>query len=107
MNPNMKTPTKRNTADDTLAGEALALMNATAEMAGERVGEIRKRLAAALESGGEMVDDLEEKVLKKAKETDKAIHRNPYEALGIAVGFGVVIGAFIGCWSTRCASTGK
>ena len=35
----------------TLAEDARALMAATADVAGEKVGEARKRLAAALESG--------------------------------------------------------
>ena len=38
----------------TLAEDARALMAATADVAGEKVGEARKRLAAALESGKEI-----------------------------------------------------
>jgi ElaB/YqjD/DUF883 family membrane-anchored ribosome-binding protein len=40
----------------TLAEDARALMAATAEVAGEKVGEARKRLAAALESAKEIAD---------------------------------------------------
>ena len=39
----------------TLADDARALMAATADVAGEKVGEARKRLAAALDSGKEIV----------------------------------------------------
>ncbi len=39
----------------TLAEDARTLMEATADVAGEKVGEARKRLAAALENGKEII----------------------------------------------------
>ena len=47
-----------------LAEDARALMTATADVAGEKVGEARKRLAAALESGKEIYGRVKEKAVE-------------------------------------------
>ena len=51
----------------TLAEDARALMAATAEVAGEKVGEARKRLAAALERGKEIYGRVREKAVEGVK----------------------------------------
>jgi ElaB/YqjD/DUF883 family membrane-anchored ribosome-binding protein len=68
-----------------LAEDARALMAATADVAGERVGEARKRLAAALENA-------KDKAIRGAKAVDEAVHEHPYQAIAIGVGLGAVIG---------------
>jgi ElaB/YqjD/DUF883 family membrane-anchored ribosome-binding protein len=68
-----------------LAEDARALMAATADVAGEKVGEARKRLAAALESA-------RAKAVQGAKAVDEAVHEHPYQAIAIGVGVGAVIG---------------
>lgn len=75
-----------------LAEDAKALLAATADMAGDQVGEARKRLTAALESGKKMVGCVKDKAVEGAKATDKAIHDHPYVAIGVAAGAGVIIG---------------
>ena len=77
---------------DTLAEDARALMAATADVAGEKVSEARKRLAAALEGGKEIYGRVRDKTVDCAKATDEAVHEHPYPALGIALGVGVLIG---------------
>ena len=62
-----------------LAEDARELMAATADVAGEKVGEARKRVAAALEKAKEMAGDLRDKAVAGAKATDKAINENPYK----------------------------
>jgi len=83
----------------TLADDARALMAATADVAGEKVSEARKRLAAALESGKEMCDRVRDKAVESAKAADEAVHEHPYQAIGIALGVGALIGYLA---SRRC-----
>ena len=83
-----------------LAEGARELIAATADVAGEKVGEARKRLAAALEKAKEMAGDLGDKAVAGARATDKAINENPYKAMAIALGVGAIIGYLIGCKSS-------
>ena len=69
-----------------LAEDARALMAATADVAGEKVGAARNRLASAL---------------ARAKETDQTIRENPYQAIAIGVGVGAIIGFML---ARRCSS---
>ena len=80
----------------TLAEDARALMAATADVAGEKVSEARKRLAAALDSGKEIFGRVKDKAVEGAKATDQAVHEHPYPAIGIALGVGVLIGYLLG-----------
>jgi ElaB/YqjD/DUF883 family membrane-anchored ribosome-binding protein len=75
-----------------LAEDARALMTATADVAGEKVGEARKRLAAALESGKEIYGRVREKAVEGARAADEAVHEHPYQAIGIALSVGALIG---------------
>ena len=50
-----------------LAEDAQALMAATADVAGEKVSEARKRLAAALESAKEIAGNVRDKAVAGAK----------------------------------------
>ena len=84
----------------TLAEDARALLAATADVAGEKVGEARKRLAAALESGKEIYGRVREKAVEGAKAADQAVRENPYQAMAIAFG----VGAFIGFLASRRCS---
>lgn len=79
----------------TLAEDARALMAATADVAGEKVGEARKRLAAALERGKEIYGRVRKKTVEGAKAADEAVHEHPYEAIGVAFGVGVLLGYLV------------
>jgi ElaB/YqjD/DUF883 family membrane-anchored ribosome-binding protein len=83
-----------------LAEDARALMAATADVAGEKVGEARNRLAAALERGKEIASNIRDKAVAGAKVTDETIRENPYQAIAIGVGVGALIGFLI---ARRCA----
>ena len=92
----METPRKTTSNDlGTLAEDARALMTATADVAGEKVGEARKRLAAALENGKEIYGRVRDKALDGAKAADQTVRENPYQAIGIALGVGALIGYLI------------
>jgi ElaB/YqjD/DUF883 family membrane-anchored ribosome-binding protein len=84
----------------TLAEDARALIAATADVAGEKVAEARKRLAAALESGKEIYGRVREKAVEKAKAVDETVHEHPYQAMGIALGVGAIVGYLI---ARRCS----
>ena len=76
----------------TLTEDAQALMEATSEMAGEKVGKARKRLGAAMERGKEVYGQVRYNALDGAKATDQAVRERPYHAIGIALGVGALIG---------------
>jgi ElaB/YqjD/DUF883 family membrane-anchored ribosome-binding protein len=76
----------------TLAEEARGLIAATADVAGEKVSEARKRLAAALERGREIAGDVRDKAVEGAKVVDQKVRENPYQAIAIGLGVGVLIG---------------
>ena len=83
-----------------LAEDARALLTATADVAGEKVGEARKRLAAALESAKHIAANVRDKAVAGAKVADQTVRENPYQAIAIGVGVGAIIGYLI---ARRCA----
>ena len=87
----------------TLAEDARALLSATADVAGDKVSEARKRLTAALESGKEMYGRVRDQAVEGAKATDKAVHEHPYKAMGIALGVGALVGYLV---ARRCTRKG-
>jgi ElaB/YqjD/DUF883 family membrane-anchored ribosome-binding protein len=87
-----------------LAEDAGALMAATADVAGEKVVEARRRLAAALESGKEIYGRVREKAIEKAKAVDETVHEHPYQTMGIAFGVGVLIGVLV---TRRCSRSDR
>ena len=84
----------------TLAEDARALMAATADVAGDKVAEARKRLAAALESGKELIGRVREKAVERAKAADQVVRENPYQTMAIAFGAGALIGYLV---ARRCS----
>jgi ElaB/YqjD/DUF883 family membrane-anchored ribosome-binding protein len=78
-----------------LVRDADELMKATAGQAGDKVSEIRSRLAAALESAKATGQRLEEKTVAAAKATDRTIREHPYESIGIAFGVGLLVGVLV------------
>ena len=86
-----------------LAEAARALMAATTDVAGDKVGEARKRLDAALERGKEIYGQVREKAVEGAKAADEAVHENPYQAIAVGVG----VGALLGYLAARCCSCNR
>jgi len=83
-----------------LAEDAHALMAATADVAGEKVGEARNRLAAALERTKEIYGRVREKAVEGVKAADEVVRENPYQAIAIGVGVGALVGYLV---ARRCA----
>lgn len=84
----------------TLAEDARALLGATADVAGDKVGDARKRLAAALENGKELYGRARDKAVEGVKATDQAVREHPYQAIGIALGVGALLGYLV---ARRCS----
>jgi ElaB/YqjD/DUF883 family membrane-anchored ribosome-binding protein len=79
----------------TLVEDARGLMAATAEVAGEKVSEARKRLAAALDSAKEIAGRVRDKAVEGAQAADETVRECPYQAIGIALGMGALIGYLV------------
>jgi len=86
-----------------LAEDAQALLSATVDVAGDKVAEARKRLAAALERGKEIYGRVKEKAVEGAKATDQAVREHPYQAMAVAFGVGALIGYLV---ARRCSRNG-
>lgn len=84
----------------TLAENARALMNATADVAGEKVSDARKRLATALERSKELYGRVRDKTVEGAKVADKNIRENPYQTIAIGIGVGAILGYLV---ARRCS----
>jgi len=98
----MNIPTQAITDDVAqLAEDARALLTATADVAGEKVGEARKRLAAALERGRAIAGNVRDKAVEGAKVVDQSVRDNPYQAVAIGVGVGALIGYLVARRCTR------
>ena len=87
----------------TLADDARALMAATADVAGEKVVEARKRLADALENAKEIAGRVRNKTIECAQAADEAVHEHPYKAIAIGAGVGALIGFIV---ARRCSRNG-
>ncbi len=80
----------------TLSHDAEAMLHATTGQAGEKIGELRERLTAALDSAKATGRRLEERAVSGAKAADKTIREHPYESMGVAFGIGLLIGVLMG-----------
>ena len=76
------------------------LVRATAAQAGEKIVDIRNRAQDRVTHLKPQLDKLEMVVIDRAKSTatatDAYIHENPWTAIGVAAGAGLVIGMLIG-----------
>ena len=87
----------------TLVEDARALMAATADMAGDKVGNARRRLAGALEHAKEIAGRIRDKTVQTAQAADEAVHEHPYKAIAIGAGVGALIGFIV---ARRCSRNG-
>ena len=76
------------------------LLRATAGQAGEKVSVIRDRLQGQLANAKASLADAQAAVVDRAKQvgryTDDYVHDNPWRAVGVAAGFGFIVGLLIG-----------
>jgi ElaB/YqjD/DUF883 family membrane-anchored ribosome-binding protein len=62
--------------------------------------EIRAKLESAIEKTKDACKRLEDRTAAAAKATDRVVREHPYQAIGIALGLGLLIGAFA-IWRRR------
>ena len=72
-----------------------ALLKAGAEQLSERGIAARERLTAALQVAKETRRKLEQRAVVGARQTDQVIREHPYQSVGIAFGFGLLLGIII------------
>jgi ElaB/YqjD/DUF883 family membrane-anchored ribosome-binding protein len=84
----------------TVVEDAEALLQATAAQTGERVDGIRARAQASLKQAKtrllEAEDEALEQVRAAAATTDEYVHENPWQAVGVAAGVGLLLGLLLG-----------
>jgi ElaB/YqjD/DUF883 family membrane-anchored ribosome-binding protein len=82
-----------------LISDAEELLKVTANQAGERVAAARHRIEQSLEEGKKSLADAEGIVIDKTKEAAKAtdvyVRENPWNAVGIAAGIGLILGLLL------------
>ena len=76
------------------------ILRATAGVAGEKVGELRERIIDRLRDAKVRIADAEEMLVDRtkaaARATDDYVNDNPWRAVGIAAGIGLLVGIIIG-----------
>ena len=97
----MSTQSERVVSDvKVLINDTEELVKVTTSQAGEKVAEIRTRAQNAVNDLKPKLATLETEIVNKAKmaatATDTYIHQNPWTAIGVSAGIGLVIGLLIG-----------
>jgi len=80
----------------TLVHDGEELLKAGASELGEKGLELRERLQAAVDRARVACQRLEDRAIAGAKAADRTIHEHPYQAIGIALGVGLVVGLLAG-----------
>jgi ElaB/YqjD/DUF883 family membrane-anchored ribosome-binding protein len=79
--------------------DAESLLRATAAQTGDRVEEIRARAEESVRQAKERLAGIEEQALERARElagdADQYVRGNPWQAVGIAAGVGLVLGLIL------------
>jgi ElaB/YqjD/DUF883 family membrane-anchored ribosome-binding protein len=79
--------------------DAEDLLRATANQAGEKISVARERIEDSLHQAKVKLAEAEAMVSERAKEaaryTDEYVHENPWRAIGVAAGIGLLLGLLI------------
>ncbi len=82
-----------------VVSDAEELLKATAGQAGDKVSAARERIQESLSAARARLGEAQEAMLEKTKHaaraTDEYVHENPWRAVGIAAGVGLVVGMLI------------
>jgi ElaB/YqjD/DUF883 family membrane-anchored ribosome-binding protein len=82
-----------------VVADAEELLRATAGQAGEKMSAARERIQENLAAAKERLAAAQESVVAKTKQaakvTDEYVHENPWKAVGIGAGVGLIVGMLI------------
>lgn len=82
-----------------VVADAEALLQATANQGGEKVAQVRAKAEESLKVVKARIEDAQAVLVARTKEAAKAtdvyVHENPWKAIGIAAGVGLVVGLLI------------
>jgi len=91
------TPAELFTEMQALVAEAQAMMaDAVSEQTSDGIDALRERFSAVQKSFAEACEQARQRVVAGAKYTDATIRANPYQALAIAAGAGLLLGVLVG-----------
>ena len=80
--------------------DAEALLQATAAQTGDKVDDIRARARASLKEAKSRLAEAEGEAVRQVREAaagaDRYVHDNPWQAVGVVAGIGLVLGLLIG-----------
>ena len=83
-----------------VVADAEELLKATANQAGEKVAAARERIQDSLHEAKVKLAEAEDVIVQNgrlaARATDEYVHENPWRAVGIGAGVGLIIGLLIG-----------
>jgi ElaB/YqjD/DUF883 family membrane-anchored ribosome-binding protein len=83
-----------------VVADAEELLKITAGQAGEKVAAVRDKVQRGLEQAKAKLVEIEGKAVDQtkaaARATDAYVHENPWKAVGIAAGAGLLFGILIG-----------
>jgi len=79
--------------------DAESLIKASADQGGEKLGEARAKIRESLEAARSRLLDAERAARRHGEDamiaTEDYVRRNPWQAIGIAAGVGLVLGALL------------
>ncbi len=83
-----------------VVSDAEEILRATAGVAGDKFGDLRERITERLRDAKIRLADAEEMLVDRtkaaARATDDYVNDNPWRAVGIAAGIGLLLGIIIG-----------
>jgi ElaB/YqjD/DUF883 family membrane-anchored ribosome-binding protein len=83
-----------------VVADAEELLKATAGQAGEKVSAVRARAEESIRNAKVRIaaacDMVSERSREAARQADRYVHENPWNAIGVAAGVGLLLGFLIG-----------
>ena len=80
--------------------DAEALLQATANQGGEEMAVVRARVEESLGVAKARLMEVQDVLIVKTREaaqaTDKYVHESPWNVIGLAAGFGLLVGFLVG-----------
>lgn len=84
-----------------VARDAEALLKATADVSGERIGEIRARTQDTLRRVYDHLNERNQQVRRLARNADSYVREHSWSSIAVAAGMGLLLGLLIGKGNER------